>query len=52
MIRLAERFKKKYHNNLRQFDEQHEEAPGVVVRRSGGHTPGQSVVRLTSGGKR
>jgi glyoxylase-like metal-dependent hydrolase (beta-lactamase superfamily II) len=46
----AKRFRKEYHNQLRQFDEEHEVAPGVVVRRTGGHTPGHSVVRLTSGG--
>src|SRR5437868_759420 len=45
----AKRFTKEYHNQLRQFDEEHEVAPGVVVRRTGGHTPGHSVVRLTSG---
>jgi glyoxylase-like metal-dependent hydrolase (beta-lactamase superfamily II) len=26
--------------------------PGVVVQRTGGHTPGHSVVRLASGGDR
>ncbi len=46
----ASRFTKEYHNQLRQFDDEHEIAPGVVVRRTGGHTPGHSVVRLTSGG--
>jgi glyoxylase-like metal-dependent hydrolase (beta-lactamase superfamily II) len=46
----AKKFAKMYHNHLRQFDEEHEIAPGVVVRRTGGHTPGHSVVRLTSGG--
>lgn len=47
----AKRFAKEYHNNLRQFDDEHEVAAGVVVRRTGGHTPGHSVVRLTSGGE-
>jgi glyoxylase-like metal-dependent hydrolase (beta-lactamase superfamily II) len=47
----AKRFTKAYHNQLRQFDEEHELAPGVVVRRTGGHTPGHSVVRLTSAGE-
>lgn len=46
----AKKFTKDYHNQLRQFDEEHEVAPGVVVRRTGGHTPGHSVVRLASGG--
>jgi len=45
----AKRFMKEYHNQLRQFDEEHEVAPGVVVRRTGGHTPGHSVVRVASG---
>jgi glyoxylase-like metal-dependent hydrolase (beta-lactamase superfamily II) len=45
----AKRFTKEYHNQLRQFDDEHEVAPGVVVRRTGGHTPGHSVVRLASG---
>jgi glyoxylase-like metal-dependent hydrolase (beta-lactamase superfamily II) len=47
----AKQFTKVYHNHLRQFDEAHEVAPGVIVRRTGGHTPGHSVVRLTSGGE-
>ncbi|OAF13064.1 MBL fold metallo-hydrolase [Bradyrhizobium centrolobii] len=46
----AKRFVNAYHNHLRQFDEEHEVAPGVVVRRTGGHTPGHSVVRLASAG--
>jgi glyoxylase-like metal-dependent hydrolase (beta-lactamase superfamily II) len=46
----AKRFMKEYHNHLRQFDDEHEVAPGVVVRRTGGHTPGHSVVRVSSGG--
>ncbi len=50
--RAAKRFVKEYHNHLRQFDEEYEVAPGVVVRRTGGHTPGHSVVRLASGGDR
>ena len=47
----AKRFAKEYHNNLRTFDEKHEVAPGVVVYRTGGHTPGHSVVRMASGGE-
>jgi glyoxylase-like metal-dependent hydrolase (beta-lactamase superfamily II) len=47
----AKKFTKDYHNQLRQFDEEHEIAPGVIVRRTGGHTPGHSVVRLASGGE-
>ncbi|TCU30765.1 glyoxylase-like metal-dependent hydrolase (beta-lactamase superfamily II) [Rhizobium azibense] len=48
----AKRFMAEYRSHLRQFDEQHEVAPGVVVQRTGGHTPGHSVVRLASGGDR
>ncbi len=32
------------------FDDERQVAPGVVVRRTGGHTPGHSVVRMASGG--
>jgi glyoxylase-like metal-dependent hydrolase (beta-lactamase superfamily II) len=46
----AKRFVKEYHNQLRQFDEDYEVAPGVIVRRTGGHTPGHSIVRVASGG--
>ncbi|WP_234681594.1 MBL fold metallo-hydrolase [Bradyrhizobium monzae] len=46
----AKQFVKEYGSQIRQFDEQHEVAPGVVVRRTGGHTPGHSVVRVASGG--
>jgi glyoxylase-like metal-dependent hydrolase (beta-lactamase superfamily II) len=48
----AKRFVEEYRSYLRPFDEEHEVAPGVVVRRTGGHTPGHSVVRLASGGDR
>jgi glyoxylase-like metal-dependent hydrolase (beta-lactamase superfamily II) len=47
----ARRFVNQYHNQLRQFDEEYEVAPGVLVRRTGGHTPGHSVVRVVSGGE-
>jgi glyoxylase-like metal-dependent hydrolase (beta-lactamase superfamily II) len=46
----AKRFVKGYRSQLRTFEEQYEVAPGVVVSRTGGHTPGHSVVRLASGG--
>jgi glyoxylase-like metal-dependent hydrolase (beta-lactamase superfamily II) len=49
---VATRFLKEYGSQLRQFDEEHEVAPGIVVRRTGGHTPGHSVVRITSGSDR
>jgi glyoxylase-like metal-dependent hydrolase (beta-lactamase superfamily II) len=48
----AQRFAKEYSSQLRTFDEKHEVAPGVVVTRTGGHTPGHSVVRVASGGDR
>jgi len=52
-LRLAaKRFAKEYGSQLRLFDDEYEVAPGVVVHRTGGHTPGHSVVRLASGGDR
>ncbi|MBW9115147.1 MBL fold metallo-hydrolase [Rhizobium cauense] len=50
--RTAKRFVDEYRSQLRPFDQEYEVAPGVVVRRTGGHTPGHSVVRLASGGDR
>jgi len=47
----AKQFVNMYGSQIRKFDEQHEVAPGVVVRRTGGHTPGHSVVRVVSGGE-
>lgn len=47
----ATRFVIEYGSQLRTFDEEHQVAPGVVVRRTGGHTPGHSVVRVASGGE-
>ena len=48
----AAQFAKDYAGKLRTFDESHEVAPGVTVERTGGHTPGHSIVRVTSGGER
>lgn len=48
----AKHFLAEYRSHLRTFDQEHEVAPGVVVRRTGGHTPGHSVVRVASGGDR
>ena len=48
----ATRFLNEYQNQLRIFEDKYEVAPGVVVRLTGGHTPGHSVVDLTSGGER
>ncbi|MGA0530317.1 MBL fold metallo-hydrolase [Hansschlegelia sp. KR7-227] len=48
----ATRFAKEYHRHLRLFEDEHDVAPGVVVQRTGGHTPGHSVVRVASGDDR
>jgi glyoxylase-like metal-dependent hydrolase (beta-lactamase superfamily II) len=48
----GKRFLDEYRSRLRPFEKEHEVAPGVVVQRTGGHTPGHSVVRLASGGDR
>lgn len=48
----AKRFADVYRSQIRLFEDKHEVAPGVVVRRTGGHTPGHSVVQLASGGER
>jgi len=50
--RTAKRFLHEYQSQLRTFEEKHEVAPGVLVTRTGGHTPGHSVVRLASGSDR
>lgn len=52
IAQAAKRFLNEHHNQVRSFDAEHEVAPGVVVQRTGGHTPGHSVVRLASGGDR
>lgn len=48
----ANRFMDEYGSLLRTFDNEYEVAPGVIVCRTGGHTPGHSIVRLASGGER
>jgi glyoxylase-like metal-dependent hydrolase (beta-lactamase superfamily II) len=48
----ATRFLREYRAQLRTFEQEKEVSPGVVMRRTGGHTPGHSVVRLASGGNR
>jgi glyoxylase-like metal-dependent hydrolase (beta-lactamase superfamily II) len=50
--KTAKRFVQEYRSQLRLFEKEYEVAPGVVVHRTGGHTPGHSVVRLASGGDR
>ncbi|MGX5840182.1 MBL fold metallo-hydrolase [Mesorhizobium sp. ArgA1] len=48
----ATRFMKEFRSQLQTFDEEYEVAPGVIATRTGGHTPGHSVVRVASGGDR
>lgn len=48
----ANRFLAEYGSQLRLFDSEHEVAPGVIIRRTGGHTAGHSVVRVASGSDR
>ncbi|WP_434419944.1 MBL fold metallo-hydrolase [Nannocystis pusilla] len=48
----ATRFLEEYRDRLRIFHDRYEVAPGVVVRLTGGHTPGHSVVDLVSHGER
>jgi glyoxylase-like metal-dependent hydrolase (beta-lactamase superfamily II) len=50
--RASRRFIEEYRSQLRPFETESEVAPGVVVTRTGGHTPGHSVVRLASGDDR
>jgi glyoxylase-like metal-dependent hydrolase (beta-lactamase superfamily II) len=47
--RTSSQFLKEYRNHLQTFEDESEVAPGVVVTRTGGHTPGHSVVRIASG---
>jgi glyoxylase-like metal-dependent hydrolase (beta-lactamase superfamily II) len=47
----ATHFLAEYGSYVRTFDEVHEIAPGVTAHRTGGHTPGHSVVRLNSHGE-
>lgn len=46
----ATHFLAEYGSFVRTFDGVHEIAPGVTAHRTGGHTPGHSVVRLNSNG--
>jgi glyoxylase-like metal-dependent hydrolase (beta-lactamase superfamily II) len=47
--RASKQFLEEYRSQLQPFEAEREVAPGVVVTRTGGHTPGHSVVRLASG---
>jgi glyoxylase-like metal-dependent hydrolase (beta-lactamase superfamily II) len=44
--RTGKRFLKEYHSQMRPFENEYQVAPGVLVHRTGGHTPGHNVVRL------
>jgi len=48
----AEQFMNEYRSKVRTFEQSHEVAPGVVVKLTGGHTPGHSVVHVTSAHER
>ncbi|MGY0063912.1 MBL fold metallo-hydrolase [Streptomyces sp. LZ34] len=48
----ASRFLDVYRSQLQPFETEYEVAPGVLICRTGGHTPGHSIVRLESGGDR
>ncbi|MBU1376190.1 MAG: MBL fold metallo-hydrolase [Alphaproteobacteria bacterium] len=48
----AAEFVQMYGDKLHTFDQEFEVAPGVVVQRTGGHTPGHSIVRVTAGDER
>ncbi|OPX07508.1 MBL fold metallo-hydrolase [Mycobacterium sp. AT1] len=47
----ATKFLDLYRGQLRPFETEYEVAPGVLVRRTGGHTPGHSIVRVESRGE-
>src|SRR3978361_466458 len=49
--RTATQFLDVYRSQLRPFETEYEVAPGVLLRRTGGHTPGHSIVRIESGGE-
>lgn len=48
----ASRFLDVYRSHLKPFEKEYEVAPGVKIVRTGGHTPGHSIVRLESRGER
>ncbi|MBE1547350.1 glyoxylase-like metal-dependent hydrolase (beta-lactamase superfamily II) [Mycobacterium sp. OAS707] len=50
--RTATQFLDEYRSHLRPFETEYEVAPGVLITRTGGHTPGHSVVRVESKGER
>lgn len=48
----SHKFLDAFQSELRPFDKEYQVAPGVVVTMTGGHTPGHSVVRISSRGER
>jgi glyoxylase-like metal-dependent hydrolase (beta-lactamase superfamily II) len=48
---IASRFLDTYRGQMRTFETEYEVAPGVLVARTGGHTPGHAIVRLASRGE-
>lgn len=48
----AAEFVEAYRDKIRTFENEQEVAPGVTAKRTGGHTPGHSVVRVESNGER
>lgn len=48
----AAEFVEAYGDKIRTFESEQEVAPGVTAKRTGGHTPGHSVVRVESNGER
>lgn len=48
---ISKRFVNDYRSHLELFEDEREVAPGVVAHRTGGHTPGHSVIRMASGGE-
>ncbi|ORV84381.1 MBL fold metallo-hydrolase [Mycolicibacterium iranicum] len=47
---IASRFLDEYRGQIKTFESEYQVAPGVLVARTAGHTPGHSIVRLASGG--
>lgn len=50
--KTANQFMELYRDKLHLFDHEHEVAPGVVAKLTGGHTPGHCVVHVQSAGER
>lgn len=50
--RVASQFLDEYRGRLQPFETEYEVAPGVLITRTGGHTPGHSIVRVESRGDR